>query len=140
MNTYFAASFLTDPTGPIPQTPFCRAMIVLYAVLYYSFIVYMCRHELMNFFYYATGSSERLDSMLGDLLLVCHRVPAEEADPLRNQHNQSGLSLNLLPPGTKRQSARLGSYGSFQRSSPAVNPMHSATTIVAPNLQRSQTK
>ena len=100
------------------------AAIALYAVLYFAFIVYMVRHELVNFLHFVTGSSTRRDSMLGDLELVCHRVRPEQKHPALDLHNQSDLSLNLLPKGAKSQSDRLGSYGSFEGASATVNPMH----------------
>jgi natural resistance-associated macrophage protein len=65
VNTYFMVSFLADPTEPVPRTAGFNAFLVLYGLVYYGFIGYMCRHELVNFFYFVTGNPKRQDSMIG---------------------------------------------------------------------------
>ena len=65
VNTYFMVSFLADPTEPVPRTAGFNAFLVLYGLVYYGFIGYMCRHELVNLFYFVTGNSKRQDSMIG---------------------------------------------------------------------------
>ena len=65
VNTYFMIDFLTDPSQPVPQSGGFHAVVILYGLVYYAFIVFMCRDELMNFFYYATGNPKRQDSSAG---------------------------------------------------------------------------
>lgn len=64
INVYLVTTFVTAPDSPTPQTPFFFAIVALIGILYMSFISYVIKEDLQNFWQYlkiTVGASDTLE-------------------------------------------------------------------------------